>query len=232
MNGSEFAEEIAPAGSALSPLPVVKGPALEGSTAAYKPSPSPALVAQQRQLALKQQAELAAAERRFAATTTAPASVHGTDGGAAGSSTEQVAVSAPPLETRSAPAARLAAKTQPQATAIYAGAVKTIHLPSGLAAVSAAAADHRTLAIDQAGTLFLSEDSGKHWEIVTRQWTGRAVVVRTQMTANTEAASVTGASGSSSGGVGAAPLPATFFELLNDQNQVWLSTDGITWIGK
>lgn len=79
-------------------------------------------------------------------------------------------------------------------------------LPSGLTAISAAVTQQRTLAIDVAGALFLSEDEGKHWEPVTRQWTGRPVKVRVQ------------AIGS-----------GTVFQLTNTSGFSWTSADGKTW---
>ena len=93
---------------------------------------------------------------------------------------------------------------------------KAAGLPSGLAAVSTAVAEHSVLAVDKAGSVFLSEDSGSHWESVARQWNGRAVAVRTQAAAK---ANASGAAGSSEAG----------FELVNDQGHVWASTDGKTW---
>jgi hypothetical protein len=93
---------------------------------------------------------------------------------------------------------------------------KVAGLPSGLAAVSTAVAQQSVLAVDKAGSVFLSEDSGIHWESVARQWNGRAVAVRTLVAAREGA----------SGGSGS---PETGFELVNDQGQVWASTDGKTW---
>ena len=55
---------------------------------------------------------------------------------------------------------------------------QAINLPSGLPAVSTAAAGRRMLAIDKAGALFLSEDAGNAWQRVLQQWTGHAVAVR------------------------------------------------------
>jgi biopolymer transport protein ExbD len=65
-------------------------------------------------------------------------------------------------------------------------------LPSGLTAVSSATAQHLVLEIDQAGTLFLSKDSGVNWEQVSRQWTGRAVEVRAKTGLRDNAAPATG----------------------------------------
>ena len=84
-------------------------------------------------------------------------------------------------------------------------------MPSGLAAVSRATAQHLTLEIDLAGALFLSDDSGAHWEQIARQWTGRAIEVRAK----------TGLSGN--------PAPASEFELKNDNGSTWASADGKTW---
>lgn len=84
-------------------------------------------------------------------------------------------------------------------------------LPSGLVAVSRATAQHLTLEIDLAGALFLSDDSGAHWEQIARQWTGRAIEVRAK----------TGLSGN--------PAPASEFELKNDNGSTWASADGKTW---
>lgn len=89
-------------------------------------------------------------------------------------------------------------------------------LPSGLPVVSTVTAQDRTLAIDQAGAVFLSQDSGEHWEAVARQWTGRAVSVSL-------ARPVSG--GPSSSGTAAAAV----FELVNNKNQIWVSTDGMSW---
>lgn len=98
---------------------------------------------------------------------------------------------------------------------------KTAPLPSGLAVVSTVTAQTRTLAIDQAGTLFLSEDSGSHWEQVARQWAGRATEVRLQQTGTGSTAATADQA--------APPLPAAIFEIVNDKNLIWASVDGKTW---
>lgn len=79
-------------------------------------------------------------------------------------------------------------------------------LPSGLSAISTATIRQRTLTIDIAGALFLSEDAGKHWEPVAPQWTGRAVVVRMQARAG-----------------------GAVFQLSNASGFSWTSTDGKAW---
>jgi hypothetical protein len=84
-------------------------------------------------------------------------------------------------------------------------------LPSGLAAVSRATAQNLVLEIDLEGALFLSGDSGEHWEPVARQWTGRAVEVRAK----------TGLSGTTA--------TAGKFELKNEVGAIWVSADGKIW---
>jgi len=182
----------------------------------------------------RQQKAAAGSEQRrlYAARAPAPASVHGTGGGAAGGSSQQVTVSVDQVAPQAQPAARFAQQKKPLAAGIDAGAMKAIHLPSGLSAVSMAQAGHRTLAIDEAGTLFLSVDAGNHWETVTQQWTGRAVAVRTEPKYSASAAFAARAPANTSSDAGAAPSPASFFEILNDKNQAWLSTDGESWIAK
>ena len=79
-------------------------------------------------------------------------------------------------------------------------------LPSGLAAISTATAQQRTLAIDPAGALFLREGAGQHWQLVARQWTGHAIKVRVQAGAGGEV-----------------------FQLTNISGFSWTSADGKTW---
>jgi hypothetical protein len=89
------------------------------------------------------------------------------------------------------------------------------------------------LAIDKEGTLFLSLDRGDTWDRVNIQWTGRAVTV-TQLfavagafqftqTAQTQPAANAPATG------GPVSNPPLIFELVNDKNQAWVSTDGRIW---
>jgi hypothetical protein len=118
-------------------------------------------------------------------------------------------------------------------------------LPSGQMPVSTASLQHRLLAIDSAGALFLSIDDGKTWELVAPQWTGHAVTLRTRL--NTSAASsldtlgkqaadnatpASTAHAASGVGVGepvAQQAPAALFEIVNDSGLVWTSMDGKTW---
>jgi photosystem II stability/assembly factor-like uncharacterized protein len=102
--------------------------------------------------------------------------------------------------------------------AFAASRVKSAELPSGLPAASTAKAQGSTLAVDGTGSVFLSEDSGRHWESVAQQWSGRAVAIRVEP--------VVGANEN------AEPSAAAIFEIVNDQGQVWLSTDGRNWKAK
>jgi hypothetical protein len=108
-----------------------------------------------------------------------------------------------------------------------------LHLPSGLPEVSMAFAGRRILAIDKAGELFLSEDSGATWERVKRQWSGRALMVRkhAEESGTTKATPAPETAGDIPGS-GLASQPGTVFELVNDQSRVWISVDGQIWIAK
>jgi hypothetical protein len=48
-------------------------------------------------------------------------------------------------------------------------------LPSGLAPVSQLVVERSELALDSNGTLFRSDDKGKHWHQIRQQWDGKAV---------------------------------------------------------
>jgi hypothetical protein len=118
----------------------------------------------------------------------------------------------PRRSQQSAPSASFDLGTQQQLTGLTAsGRVNSPKLPSGLAVVSRATAQHLTLEIDRAGALFLSNDSGEHWEQVARQWTGRAIEVRakTSLSGNT--------------------APEMKFELKNETGSTWASADGKIW---
>ncbi len=90
---------------------------------------------------------------------------------------------------------------------------KVTVLPNGTNALSVATAQGRTVAIDSAGAMYLSETVGGQWMPVATQWTGRAVLVRARPTA-TQA--------------GISPQPA-IFELVTDKIETWVSPDGKTW---
>jgi hypothetical protein len=107
----------------------------------------------------------------------------------------------------------------------------TLHktLPSGLPAVAATSASHHLLAIDSAGTLFLSEDSGVVWEPIPQPWTGHATELRFSPAAPGPPAAIAGAApADAASGAAYAPLPA-FFEIVTESGIHWTSTDGRTW---
>jgi hypothetical protein len=94
-------------------------------------------------------------------------------------------------------------------------------LPSRLDALSVASGAGRTIALDTKGALFLSEDDSKHWKPIRTQWTGRAILVRSLNTAD---------KGNALGAAGALKVsPTAKFELVTDDLQTWLSTDGNIW---
>jgi hypothetical protein len=139
------------------------------------------------------------------------------------------------LEVRAEPSTSLAAKKQFAIGSALSARMKIpFRLPSGLTVVSTVASGHRTLAIDQAGALFLSEDSAGSWERVSRQWTGRAVTVRIRAAApvSPRGALAAGQFGVNPANNGPAPSPAPIFEILNDKSQLWFSTDGRIWLPK
>jgi Putative zinc-finger len=93
--------------------------------------------------------------------------------------------------------------------------MQKITLASGLGVLSVASGASRSIALDTAGTLFLSEDSGKQWQSIQTQWTGRPLLVRTRPVGTQN---------------GASRAPQTMrFELVNDKLQTWFSYDGKTW---
>jgi len=108
-----------------------------------------------------------------------------------------------------------------------------LQLPSGRPAVSVASANHRMIAIDDKGSLFLSEGSGETWKPIEQQWTGRAVVVR-KCPSEIDASGSAGAPENAqvAPAAGEVPHSDTVFELMNDQGQIWVSVDGRIWVAK
>ena len=146
---------------------------------------------------------------------------------------EPAGLSAGQLETKPAPAAGYLQLQGLHSMADVTNRPYALHLPSRLLAISIASADHRMLAIDEKGALFLSEDSGGTWEKVKRQWTGRAMAVRRRAEgSDTGAAAPAPETAENAPASGAASQPATVFELLNDQSQAWISVDGRIWKAK
>jgi len=182
------------------------------------------------------EAEMEARDKHlFAAKVTTPTSLHSSGSGTAGSN-EQVVVTDQQLEAQPAPSTSAGALMRLRSGGVSAAFMaRPIHLPSGLPAVSIAHAGPLMLAIDKTGALFVSEDSGATWEPVTTQWTGRGVLVRKETSPQPEEVAPPAAKSEDAGGTsgsGAVSHPDTVFELVNDQSQVWLSTDGKTWIAR
>lgn len=182
----------------------------------------------------RQMAQLNAAEERSLDAQ----STHYASGKAA--VTEQVQVTAAPVATagsaagalvnapaiKAAPAAPAAAPVARTPALFAARAKQPVLLPSGLEVASMINRGTVAVAIDSAGNAYLSGDRGAHWRQVVKQWTGRAVRVQLQLgsseSVRTKAADKIE---QKSGANGAASI----FELTNEQNAVWVSTDGLTW---
>jgi hypothetical protein len=103
-------------------------------------------------------------------------------------------------------------------SALSADKAKSTMLPNGTSALSVATSQGHTIAIDATGALFLSEDAGKSWVPIARQWTGRAFLVRTR-----EVPPVPGV---------ASAQQVVGFELVNDKLETWASQDGKTWVAQ
>jgi hypothetical protein len=161
----------------------------------------------------------------------APPSALTTDGSPRGDQSAETAPSNRPIQVSAGSIASFGSMKSSHGMAK--AAVETaIILPSGLPAVSSAAIGRRMLAIDKAGALFLSVDAGDHWQRVLQQWAGRAVTVRRTPETNAAPSSVTEEPELAPAVTVPAPAPPAFFEILNDKDQVWLSTDGQLWSAK
>lgn len=191
---------------------------------------------EQKRAEAQRQAQANTSRMRILAARHAPAE----DGGnrpATPAASQTVTVSAAqPMVTATdgiaQPAPRLAVNSLWKAST----PIKDIHLPSGLAVVSITRTGPLVLAIDKDGTVFLSDNEGDTWERVKTQWTGRAVEVTQQIAAATGArpapAAQTETAPNAQGAAGGASSHFAIFELLNDQGQTWVSTDGRTWTSK
>ncbi len=117
------------------------------------------------------------------------------------------------------------AAAKPAATAAVARAARQQlpTLPSHLPTLSTIANAHHTLAIDTAGALFRSEDSGVTWLPVLTQWKGRAtrLTLTTPATLNTLSAAKIAADQRST--------PPPTFQLTTDTGALYTSPDGQTW---
>lgn len=131
------------------------------------------------------------------------------------------------------------AQMETQSAAISFGSVATggdqgqkLHpLPSKLPISRSVSLGDRLLALDSAGNLFLSKNTGKHWKAVKPQWPGKVV----QITGPTESLSsglqkkkTTAASESITPSTPSASAPSGF-QLTTDSGSVWSSQDGRHW---
>ena len=175
----------------------------------------------------------------------APAMVHGASSGIPGGAQASTTEAPPPAAMKSESLGSFEVSSE-QLTARSAGMMavhkaKTVMLPSGLIAISTVSARQLSLAIDRLGYVYLSQDSGSHWDPVNRQWDGRAIVVRIQhnvqpagvRTQEPKAGSTQNEPKESTADALAEPFtPPAIFEIINDCGQVWVSTDGKTWNAK
>jgi len=241
--------EAIPAAPALSHTEMQQAPPELGTgSAAGFDSSQPAAAAweaKQKQDEQQRQAEADTARRRLFTARTRPevGSVHGANQPSPQNTTQTVAVAAAePMITTSAPPFEAEVSPRPQPKKWKTPTlVRPIHLPSGLAVVSSTSAGSFVLALDDAGTLFLSENQGVTWERVNKQWTGRAVEVTQQLAVkpfevNSELPSAPAAQTetptNTPSNTSAAFGPSLIFELSNDKKQSWVSTDGRTWMSK
>jgi hypothetical protein len=183
----------------------------------------------------QRQAEADTSRMRNFKAKAAPFAVHGANSAPPAGATESV-TAAPQFETHPAVTAEPAPMLGNKPFRDVTTPAKPIQLPSGLASVSIASGGHFLLTIDKAGALFLSEDRGVTWERIPTQWTGHAVAVRQQAGDHGSPQAAPAAQNPTTGGsfpdAGVASAPIVSFELSNDKNQVWESTDGRTWTPK
>jgi hypothetical protein len=228
--------------SATEALPLAGTPAYFGT-----PSAGNWQSRQKAQASDKKRTDLAVTEDRSLATNAAPTtSGSGADGAAQsnngslhGAVNASALVSSQQIEVRPESLGSFGATKTPRAAAVAASPMRPVLLPSGLTVRSIASANHRSLAIDKAGALFVSDDGGMTWKAVTTQWSGRAVMVFTQKPpieateAGAQAAPPATTSGNPAGSAaGSTSSPTTFFEIINDRNEKWWSADGLFWIAK
>jgi Putative zinc-finger len=137
------------------------------------------------------------------------------------------------------------AKKQSAATAGFALKAIPLKLPSALTVQSIATGQHRTLAIDVAGAVFLRKDVEVNWETVAQPWTGRAVLVRFREAAPkadaagragtqvggpvNRAGGANGKDGFNGGVIAGTLTPPGVFEIETESGQLWVSVNGEDW---
>jgi len=178
-----------------------------------EPQPASAQPKPQTTVAVWQQEQMAGAvQKKASAAPRVDAGLHGTEQRFQARRTITAAAPAPQRATASAVAGSLSLGAlrieAGQAAPLQPSALK---MPSGLRSISTATAGQHMLAIDLAGALFLSEDQGKNWQPVARQWTGRPLAVKTQ------------------NGPNANPAQGALFQMTCDNGSTWVSPDGKNW---
>jgi hypothetical protein len=211
------------------------GLAAGGMPPPASPPDSGAIEAEKKRAEQQRQAEPDRSQMRSLKARVAPFAVSGADTAPPAGTTES-APAAPQSGVQPAAAPEAVPMLGIEHGRNFPAPVEPFQLPSGLAAVSNASGNHVLLAIDKAGALFLSEDRGVTWQRIDRQWTGRAVAVRRQPgdhdVVPAAPAVQNGTTDKPSGDASATSPPSASFELSNDKNQTWMSTDGRTWTPK
>lgn len=169
-----------------------------------------------------------------------PPAVMAVHGGAMAPATggpQTLAVNAAPPQQETAPQAELTPQ-ELNGLAILRVA-KHLKLPSGLNSVSSAAMLDRLVAVDSAGSVFLSRDAGLHWEAVRAQWSGKAIAVQAPsrglylVKPPAESGAIEATTqprpAPTAPAEAAPPVPAMLFRLTTDRHQTWVSADGKTW---
>ena len=133
--------------------------------------------------------------------------------------------------------------------------VNRAKLPSGLNVVSSATLLNRLVALDSAGSVFLSKDGGIHWEPVRAQWAGKAIAVQAPSEGLFRVSALAAARPSQpvrlasqapaernqdesvklsppptgAGAQASEQVPSMQFTLVTDRHQTWVSADGKLW---
>jgi hypothetical protein len=217
---------------------------------AFKKSPSPHAGGQQamQSEAMKQfeqrnrQLESAAVQDHLFAAKAAPAAIpQGAEANAARNDNGSVSTNSQPGALSAGSLSSFAEFKGAVAMADVGKARKNIHLPSKLTSISTVFAGSRVLAIDSANTLFVSQDSGSAWTRVSPQWTGRAILVRAHdalgdldksINSRIEVAPTAGVAGNALPAATPVPSPSITFEIVNDKDRVWTSSDGLVWTAR
>jgi hypothetical protein len=85
--------------------------------------------------------------------------------------------------------------------------VEVAQLPSGMSPQTTVVLGKHQLALDSAGTLFVSHDGSKHWKKVKPQWAGKVARIESADAENAR----------------------TVFQLTTDSGALWISDDGTHW---